>query len=175
MRGEEKKLLLLNGADGLDGNDLLSLDLGSSRGADTGSSLELGSNGLSNLNLTSNINLDQQQVDRELLDLQINSGLDLGRERSLDLGLDLGRGLDGQLGSLGDNLLGLKVDASGVMGGADLGDDVSNVNLEVGSELGLDLSINLGLDSSLDGGLKSAGQLGTQTEVSVDQSAMRDK
>ena len=68
--------------------------------------------------------------------------------------------------------MGLKTDASGVMLGATLVDQGSELNAEVSSELGLDLEVNLGTDSGLDRRAESSRELGTETKVNVDEATI---
>jgi len=165
----------LDRADGLDLADLLGANVGTGLGADTGSGLVLQSDRLGDLDITRDADLDQQQVDGELLDLGVNAGLDLDRQLGLDLGGNLDRGLGGELDGIRDNVLGLDLDAGSIVVGATLGDDGGNVSLQVGSELGLDLGIDLSLDRGLDRGLEGSRQLGTETEIKVNESAREGK
>lgn len=164
--------LRLSGADGTDLGSLLGNNVGASLNDEASGSLELDADRVGDIDTAGDVNLDQDQVDGELLDLDVDGGLDLGLDLGGNLGSDLGRGLGGQLDSLLDDLLGLELDAGGVLVGALLDDDGTNVDLEVGSELGLDLGIDLGLDGSLDGGGESSRELGTETEINVDEAAI---
>ena len=82
---KETKHLRLSFAEALDLADLLGRDIQAGLGAQISSALESDDNRVGDIDITSDINLDQEQVDRELLDLDINGGLDLGRERGGDL------------------------------------------------------------------------------------------
>ncbi|KAI9232144.1 MAG: hypothetical protein BYD32DRAFT_429070 [Podila humilis] len=170
----ERGLFRLSGADGADLGSLLGNNVSAGLDDEASSSLELNTDRVGDIDTSGDVNLDQDQVDGELLDLDVNGGLDLGLDLGSNLGRDLGRGLGGQLDGLLDNLLGLELNAGGILLGALLDDDGGNVNLQVSGELGLDLGIDLGLDSSLDGSGESSRELGTKTEVNVDEAGNLD-
>ncbi|KAI8596365.1 hypothetical protein EDD21DRAFT_388476, partial [Dissophora ornata] len=164
-----KRRLFLCGANGLDLAGLLDRDVSTGAGAKAGSLLEAEDDGVAHINIASDVDLDQPQVDGELLDLDIDGRLDLDIELGRNLVSNLGRGLGRQLDSVLDNVLGLELDAGSIVVGAALGDDGSEVDAEVGRELSLDLSVDLGLDSGLDRGLEGSRQLGSKSKVDVNE------
>ena len=173
MGGEERKeALRLSGADGADLGSLLGNNVSAGLDNEASGSLELDADRVGDIDTSGDVNLDQDQVDGELLDLDVNGGLDLGLDLGGNLDRDLGRGLGSQLDGFLDNLLGLELNAGGILVGALLDNDGGNVSLQVGGELGLDLGIDLGLDGSLDGSGESSRELGTETEVNVDEAAI---
>lgn len=117
-----------------------SLDLGNQLGRNictstcnkASSILEPQRNAVRNLHISRHINLDQPQVDRKLLDLDLDCCLDTRSEVDRDLVGDLDGGLGGELDGILDNVLGLEFDAGAVMGWAALGDDGGEVSAEVG-------------------------------------------
>jgi hypothetical protein len=169
---QKRETINLSRANGLDLADFLDRDVSAGLGAELNGGAVAGNHRVGNLDVAGDIDLDQEQVDRELLDLGFDSLLDLDVQLASELLGDLGRSLVGDLDSILDNVLGLELDAGSVMGRATLSNDSGKVGAEVGGVLGLDGSISLSLDGALDGGMKSRGKLGAKTEIDVDKAAV---
>src|SRR5689334_20483511 len=114
---------LLGRGNSLDLGGQLCRDIRTSRGNKTSSVLETQGNAVGYSNIASDINLDQPQVDREFLDLDLDRGLDTSSQVDGDLVRDLDGGLGGELDGILDNVLGLELDAGAVKIGATFGDD----------------------------------------------------
>lgn len=173
VKGEEDAFLSL--AEALDLADLLGRDIQTGLGAELSSALETDNDRVRDVHIASDIDLDKQEVDGELLDLDVNGGLDLGRKGGSNLVRDLDRGLGCQLDGILDNVVSLELDTGSIVLGAALGDEGSKVGAQVGRELSLDLNIDFVADSGLDRGLEGGGELGTETEIDVDKTAGRER
>jgi len=171
MSGRGGGYSYLSLAEALDLADLLGRDVQAGLGAELSGTLEADNDRVGDVDIASDIDLDQPEVDGELLDLDVNGGLDLGRERGSDLVRDLDRGLCRQLDGILDNVVGLELDASSIVLGAALGDEGSKAGAQVGRELGLDLDIDFVADGGLDRGAESGRELGAETEIDVDKTA----